>query len=73
MTCLRLRFSTRCIRDLETLATLAGFTAHLVLAWRLQPDVLRACAHDSSVFLGDAKDTETPGCEATRRRLRWYF
>jgi hypothetical protein len=57
---------------LETLATLAGFTAPLVLAWRLRPDVARVCPRSGAAFLGGAKDTETPGCEATRSRLRWY-
>jgi hypothetical protein len=58
---------------LETLATLAGFVAPLPLAWRLRPDVARICSRSGAVFLGDAKDTETPGCEATRSRLRWYL
>lgn len=60
------------VRDLETLATLAGFAAPLAFAWRLRPDVARVCPRSGAVFLGDAKDTETPGCDATRARLRWY-
>ncbi len=60
------------VRDLETLAALAGYTEPAALAWRLRPDVVRACPRNGALFLGDAKDTETPGCMATRARLRWY-
>jgi hypothetical protein len=60
------------VRDLEMLATLSGFAAPLALAWRLRPDVARVCPRNGAVFLGDAKDTEAPGCDATRSRLPRY-
>lgn len=60
------------VEDLETLATLAAFTAPLALPWRLRPDVVRINAESRALFLGDAKATETPGCAATFARLRWY-
>lgn len=58
--------------DLETLAALAGYTEPVAFGWRLRPDVVRACPCNGALFIGDAKDTETPGCAATRARLRWY-
>ncbi len=60
------------VDDLATLATLAGFTTDLQLPWRLRPDVARVCAGHRSLFVGDAKATETPGCAATFARSRWY-
>lgn len=38
-----------------------------------QPDVLRGNLARRLLFLGDAKDTETPGCRATQMRLHRYF
>ncbi len=58
--------------DLDTLAALAGYTEPASFGWRLRPDVVRACPRTGALFVGDAKDTETPGCTATRARLRWY-
>jgi hypothetical protein len=58
--------------ELDTLAVLAGYTAPLTMPWRLRPDVLRACPATGGLFVGDAKETEAEGCEATFARLRWY-
>jgi hypothetical protein len=60
------------VAELESLATLAGFTSDARLPWRLRPDVARICPSTGAMFLGDAKQTEDPGCAATLRRLRWY-
>lgn len=60
------------VADLETLATLALFTAPVYLPWRLRPDVARVSPAGRALFLGDAKATETAGCAATFTRLRWY-
>lgn len=60
------------VSELETLAALAGYTEPTALAWRLRPDVVLACPRNGALFLGDAKDTEAPGCMETRARLRWY-
>jgi hypothetical protein len=37
------------------------------------PDVLRIDFHRRRLFIGDAKDVETPGNAATRRRLGHYI
>src|SRR4051812_47126753 len=58
--------------ELESLATLAGFTSNARLPWRLRPDVCRICPRTGALFLADAKETEDPRCAATLRRLRWY-
>jgi hypothetical protein len=58
--------------ELDTLAVLAGYTALATMPWRLRPDVLRGCPAAGGLFVGDAKQTETAGCEATFARLRWY-
>jgi hypothetical protein len=46
--------------ELETLALLAGYTANFALPWRLRPDVVRVCARERALFVGDAKETEAP-------------
>lgn len=38
-----------------------------------RPDVLRIGVKRRLLFLGDAKDSETPGCAATSDRLRGYM
>ena len=38
-----------------------------------RPDVLRINQRNRMLFLGDAKNSETPGCIATRFRLRNYL
>jgi hypothetical protein len=62
----------RRVADLLTLATLAGFTADLAIEGHLRPDVVRANFSSRRFFLGDAKETESPGCANTRRRLLRY-
>ena len=58
---------------LVELAVLAGFVERLAqLPDGSIPDVLRVEPWSGAVFLGDAKDTETPGCAATRARLLGY-
>jgi hypothetical protein len=37
-----------------------------------RPDVCKMALHSGLIFLGDAKDTETPGCRATAQRLSRY-
>lgn len=59
-------------RLLADTATLAGLTVPAVLPRGLEPDVARRHPRSPRLLLGDAKDTETPGCAATARRLRRY-
>jgi hypothetical protein len=60
---------------LDNLAVLMGFTTNLAcgLPDGRRPDVLRMNIEHGSLFLGDAKDTETPGCQETQVRLLAYF
>jgi len=60
---------------LDTLAVLAGCTENLKgqLPDGKQPDVLRVNRKHRTLFIGDAKDSETPNCQATRFRLFNYF
>ena len=60
---------------LDTVARLAGFTENLHgrLPDGRMPDVLRTALPSRSVFLGDAKATETPWDPGTRRRLARYM
>lgn len=60
------------VRVLETLAILAGFPSELWIGQRLMPDVARYDPISWSLFVGDAKATETSGCAATRARLGAY-
>lgn len=59
-----------------TLATIATLTGHVQLVGALPdgsiPDVLRLRTTDGSLFVGDAKATETPGNAATLDRLDRY-
>ena len=59
---------------LEALAILGGCRELLVPFFPdgTRPDVLRFDAARRHVFLGDAKDSETPGCRETHRRLAGY-
>lgn len=60
---------------LATLAALAGCRQGLrsALPDGCRPDVLRYSSAKRLLFIGDAKATETPGCRATRARLRRYL
>jgi hypothetical protein len=60
---------------LRSLATLAGFAGGVggQLPDGCRPDVLRYSTHSRTIFLGDAKDTEAPGCAATSLRLMRYL
>jgi hypothetical protein len=59
---------------LEALALLSGFTAYEVsTALDVgRPDVLRSDPRCGAFFIGEAKDTETPGRTDTRERLSGY-
>jgi hypothetical protein len=57
---------------LEDLASAAGFWDVLCLPDGVLPDVARIDLGRKILFIGDAKDTETPGCSATARRLTRY-
>lgn len=58
---------------LTTLAVLTGHTHTLPgLPGGLRPDVLQLRPEDGSLFLGDAKNTETPSSTATFNRLSRY-
>ena len=57
---------------LEQLADLAGLRDPFGLGAGLIPDVSRVDNRCRRLLVGDAKNTETPGCEATGRRLRRY-
>lgn len=58
--------------DLATVAILGGYPLEFPIEGELIPDVIRADRLGSSVFVGDAKATETPGNTATRSRLGAY-
>src|SRR4051812_19308735 len=58
---------------LETIAQLSGYCTRTTWADGEVPDLVRIHHSVPSVFVGDAKATESPGCEATRRRLTRYF
>ena len=38
-----------------------------------RPDVLRVCVERRMLFVGEAKDSEAPGCSATQVRLQRYL
>lgn len=62
----------------QTLETLALLTSHSVAlppaaTGGLRPDVLRTDAAQRTVFLGEAKYSETPGTTETGVRLQRYF
>jgi hypothetical protein len=61
---------------LDSMAVLAGFTCDLAavgLPDGSRPDVLRADLSGRRLFIGDAKDVETPGNAATGARLGRYM
>lgn len=59
--------------DLDALAVLSGHRCLLRLAAWLRPDVARCDMAHARIFVGDAKDTESPANAETIRRLRSYF
>lgn len=64
----------RKVRFLEALATLLG--CRETLRWLpdgLCPDVVRLDTRRGTLFMGDAKHTETPGCKETQTRLLRYL
>ena len=60
----------------QTLSTMATLTGHVVEIDALpeggRPDVLLVRPGDRSIFIGDAKASETPGNADTARRLMQY-
>lgn len=58
---------------LGEMATLAGYTIELRFAVNQRPDVVRFHPLKLSLLVGDAKATESPGCEETRRRVAGYL
>ena len=58
---------------LRDVAALAGFYIDVPLTADEYPDVVRLHHRRPALFVGDAKATELPSCEATRRRLTRYF
>ena len=60
---------------LDVLGRMAGYGwgPHGGFPDRRQPDVLRYDPRCRSIFVGEAKETESPGCAATRERLRGYL
>lgn len=61
------------VRALETLAVLAGAAIPAEIGGECVPDVARISADGAVLLVADAKATETPGCEATARRLLRYI
>jgi len=63
-------------RRREALATMAVLAGCEMLLEGLPdgslPDVLRWRACDGLLFIGEAKDTESPNCQATQLRLHGY-
>lgn len=60
---------------LDSIAVLAGCaeSTGTQLPDGVRPDVLRFDTGKRMMFVGDAKDSETPGCAATEARLLTYF
>ncbi len=60
---------------LESLAKLAGCPVRLgtSLADGSKPDVFRVNLDEPLLFVGEAKNTESPACLATRTRMQTYF
>jgi hypothetical protein len=58
--------------ELEGVFALAGLAHEAHLQWWLRPDVARASPASWTLALGDAKSTESPGNQATLRRLIAY-
>lgn len=57
---------------LDACAALSGHTLACRLSDRDIPDVVRVDLRHRRLFVGDGKDTETPGCAATSARLHSY-
>src|SRR5688572_22846386 len=57
---------------IEALADLLGCTTTVVLDEDCRPDVVRVDMRRVRLLVGDAKDTETPSCDATRQRFERY-
>lgn len=60
------------VQILGDLADLSGFTLDIAVHTGLRPDLCRLHHHAGSILIADAKATESPGDEATRRRLVRY-
>jgi hypothetical protein len=58
---------------LTAVAAMGGCRSAVELDGRLRPDVALADHRTRRLFVGDAKATETVGCQATGRRLRRYL
>ncbi len=60
---------------LKSMAEMIGCTAHLefTLPDGSRPDVVAAAIGRRILFLGEAKDTESPGCQPTQARLSNYL
>jgi len=60
---------------LDAMAVLCGYTLGALKQFPdgARPDVLRIHPSNGGAFLGDAKDTETPGNLSTQARLTSYF
>jgi hypothetical protein len=60
---------------LDTIAVVSGYFGRRydVLPDGIRPDVVRVDPRCGGVFIGEAKDTESPGQEAARSRLARYF
>lgn len=60
---------------LESIAMLSGYSTECSgsLPDGTRPDVLRVDPSCGSVFIGEAKDTESPGCRETCDRLGRYL
>lgn len=60
---------------LDALAVLAGCTESIggQLPNGLRPDVIRIDSRRDVLFVGDAKNTESPNCKSTRFRLGQYI
>lgn len=61
------------VGTLDALARLAGCGRTVELDRHLHPDVVRSDWGGRRLFVGEAKATETAGCQATARRLRRYL
>jgi hypothetical protein len=64
----------RLVSFLDTLAIMLGCfqTLNSQLPDATRPDVVRANTGSGVLFLGDAKNTETPNCSFTKQRLMHY-
>src|SRR5262245_50058296 len=60
------------VEVLRALASLCGCHRALPLALHVDPDVVRFDRAHRRVFVGDAKQTESPGNRETARRLAGY-